>query len=40
MTDRFKFNVKAGEEKQMTGEKHHLVYELKANDYLDKYRVR
>ena len=25
------------EEKQMTSEKYHLVYGLKANDYLDRY---
>lgn len=28
------------EEKQMTAEKYHLVYGLKANDYLDKWGLK
>lgn len=28
------------EEKQMTGEKYHLVYGLKANDYLEKWSAK
>lgn len=28
------------EEKQMTGEKYHLVYGLKANDYIEKWGVK